>query len=443
MFVGIEGAMKDYAWGSRKAIADLTGREPSGGPEAELWFGAHPAGPSTATGATPGSAGRRLDDLIAEDPAAALGPRYERLPFLLKLLAADEPLSLQVHPDAEQAKTGFAREERSGVPIEAAERNYRDDSPKPELILALSPTFEALAGFRHLSETRMLLAELGAVAEGDDRGVIRGLAERLEAGDPAATGSTGSSWHVVEDGMPGEGTTVPAHSGSGNALQDFVEHALRGGEDVDREVAAVVRAAARMSATSSFAREWETIGVLADTSPGDPGILVALLLNRVSLQQGQALALGAGVPHAYLEGFGVELMAASDNVLRGGLTSKHVDVDELLAIMRFEALPVPAIRPEEPTDGAVVYRPAEGDFELARIAIGDEAAVHGYRLSGPAAVTMPLNGPAIVLVLSGTARVAGTEGAVDLARGEAAFVSPDEGPLTFTGSAIAVVATTP
>ena len=323
MLVAIEGSLKDYAWGSRTAIAEVTGHPASGGPEAELWFGAHPSAPSTAAAATPGSAGRGLDELIAEDPQRLLGPGRDHLPFLLKLLAADHPLSLQVHPDSAQAAEGFEREQRAGVPIDAAERNYRDAFHKPEMVMALSPTFEALAGFRHVSESRMLFHELAQFA-GDDRDLIRGLGERLAAGDPSASGSTGSSAHVIDDGMPDGRDTRPEHSGAGNALKDLVEHLLRGGEQVDREIAAVVAAAGSASSTSSFAREWATVGVLAGDFPGDPGIVVSLLLNRVSLAQGQAMALPAGAPHAYLYGLGVEIMAASDNVLRGGLTSKHV-----------------------------------------------------------------------------------------------------------------------
>lgn len=443
MFAGITSTPRDYAWGSRTAIAELLGREPSGGPEAELWLGAHPAWPSTVTDATPGLAGRRLDDVIAADPATLVGVGRSRLPFLLKVLAADAPLSLQVHPDAEQAREGFAREQERGVPIDADDRNYRDDSPKPELILALSPAFEALAGFRHLSETRLLLAELAGFAEGGDRRAILDLAGQLAEGDPAAAGSTGSSSHVVDEGMPDDGDTVPQHAGSGNALADVVERLLRGSGDVSHLVAAVTAAAVRAPQTSSFAREWRTVRRLADTHPGDPGIVVSLLLNRISLARGQVLALGAGVLHAYLEGVGIELMSASDNVLRGGLTAKHVDVDELLRVVRFEAAAVPRVAPVEPVPGVVVWQPEEGDFLLARVGLGDAAGEHGYAVAGPATAAFDLSGPAEILVLDGGLLVEGALGSVSLARGDACFVSPDERALTFRGSGIAVVATTP
>ena len=154
MFVGITTPPRDDAWGSRTAIAELLGRPASGGPEAELWLGAHHGSPSIVTDATPEFAGRRLDELIAEDPARFLGPGRTTLPFLLKVLAAEQPLSLQAHPNTAQAEAGFARENEAGLAVDAPERNYRDASAKPELLLALSPTFEALAGFQHVSTIR-------------------------------------------------------------------------------------------------------------------------------------------------------------------------------------------------------------------------------------------------------------------------------------------------
>jgi mannose-6-phosphate isomerase len=443
MFIGITNTPRDYAWGSRTAIGELLGHAVSGGPEAELWLGAHTAAPSRVTTATPQLSGQALDAVIARDPEALLGAGRSRLPFLLKVLAADAPLSLQVHPDLEQAKAGFAQEERSGTPLGDPKRNYVDDNHKPEVILALSATFEALAGFRHVSESRMLLAELVTSASGEDRQRIAALADRLASGDPSAAGSTGSSTHVVRDGMPVSGDTVAEHGGGGNPLADTVAWLLHGGDDVERTVAAVTGAAARASTGSSFAREWQTVGVLAEAYPGDPGVVLSLLLNRISLQQGQALALPAGIMHAYLSGLGIELMSASDNVLRGGLTPKHVDVDELLRVARFEATPTPIVRPESPADGELLFRGPADDFVLARIDIGDAGAVHGVRLAGPEQVVLPLTGPAIALCLTGGAAIVGAKGSFTLARGDAVFISPDEEHLTFSGSADIVVATTP
>jgi mannose-6-phosphate isomerase len=442
MFLGITNTPRDYAWGSRTAIAELLGHPASGGPEAELWLGAHPGSPSIVTPATPAFAGQRLDEVIADAPAEFLGAGRSRLPFLMKVLAAESPLSLQVHPDPQQAEEGFARENSAGVPIDSDTRNYKDDSAKPELILALSATFEALAGFRHVSESRMLLAELITAASGDDRKALSSFAGRLAAGDPARANALGSSQETIRDGLADSAETTAHHTGSGNPLEDVVEWLLRGGDDVEQLVAAVVTAAPRLSG-SSFAREWATVGVLAEAYPGDPGIVISLLLNRVSLQQGQALALPAGNMHAYLSGLGIEVMSASDNVLRGGLTPKHVDVDELLKIVVFESLPTPVVRPTEPEPGITVWQPEGDDFLLARIALGDEAAVHGYTLAGPATTSFALSGPAEVLVVTGDLTFAGATGSVSLKRGDAAFVTPDEGTLTVTGSGVAFVTTTP
>lgn len=441
MFLGITNTPRDYAWGSRTAIAELLGRPASGGPEAELWLGAHPGSPSTVTPATPALSGRRLDELIAEDPARLLGPGRDRLPFLLKVLAADAPLSLQVHPDAAQAKEGFERENRAGVPLDAETRNYKDDSAKPELILAVSATFEVLAGFRHVSEIRLLLAELASFADDGDRAAILALAAGLAAGDPSDAGSTGSSWHVIDEGMPSSGDTVPQHDAGGNPLAATVERLLR--REDERVVDAVTAAASRASANSSFGREWAAVQTLAEAWPGDPGIVISLLLNHISLQQGQALALPAGALHAYLSGLGIELMSSSDNVLRGGLTSKHVDVDELLRTVVFEALPTPTVRPNASDAGVTVWQPEVGDFVLAQVALGDAAEDHGYRLAGPASTAFDLSGPAEVLVVAGGLQVRGATGTMSLARGDAAYISPEEKTLTFSGSGIAYVATTP
>jgi mannose-6-phosphate isomerase len=439
MFIGITNTPRDYAWGSRTRMAKFLGRQPSGAPEAELWFGAHRESPSEVT--TPGLAGH-LDELISAQPLRMLGPGRSRLPFLLKVLAADRPLSLQAHPDAEQAREGFARENAAGIPLDAPERNYRDDSAKPELILAVSATFEALAGFQHMSALRMLFAELTLYASGEDRQVIAAFADRL-AGDSALAGSTGSADDVGQQDAPASPSTTTEHTGADNPLRDAVAWLLRGGADVARLVRAVVAAAADAAGPSSFRREFATVARLAAEYPGDPGIVLSLLLNRISLVQGQAMFLPAGMIHAYLEGVGIELMAASDNVLRGGLTPKHVDVDELLSVVRFEALPVPVVQPDSPLDGVTVFRTDADDFVLAEVALGDAAQVHGYRLAGPDRASFRLTGPTIVLTVTGGLLIRGASDEVNLGRGDAVYVTPDENELTFTGSGVAVVATTP
>lgn len=445
MFIAISNEPRDYAWGSRTAIAELLGRAPGGGPEAELWFGAHPASPSRIL--EPGRTGgaTTLDAWIEAEPAAALGAGRTVLPFLLKLLAADTALSLQAHPNDEQARAGFERENAAGVPLDAAERNYKDPFAKPELVLALSETFEALVGFRHVSESRLLLAELAAFAEGGDGAAIAGFAEQLRQGaDPAAAGSTGSALDVARYGAPTEAETTPADAdGGANPLHQAVSWLLAGGEAIERLVGAITSAAANAGTGSSFTREWTTVGMLAEQYPGDPGIAISLLLNHVSLRQGQAMYLPAGAVHAYLHGVGVELMGASDNVLRGGLTSKHVDVQELLDIVSFTALSTPIVQSDSPVEGVVAFRGDTDDFVLAQVTLGDAGYDHGYRLAGPAEATFGLTGPAIAFVLTGGVGLRGQHDSASLGRGDAVYITPDEGALTFTGSGIVVVATTP
>lgn len=407
MIIGISNTPRDYAWGSVDAIPALLGTPVTGEPQAELWLGAHPGSPSIVAGGDPDSPPVTLDRLLRAEPEALSG--RPALPFLLKILAAAAPLSLQVHPTDEQAAAGFARENESGVPIDAPERDYKDASAKPELIVAVSPTFDALAGFRDVSESRSMLNELIAGASGDDRVVLRTFADSL-AGDPE------------------------------QALRGAVEQLLR--RDAGPLVDAVVRSSTAMPAVSSFAREWATVADLATRYPGDPGVVIALLLNRVTLNQGEALALPAGNVHAYLAGLGVELMAASDNVLRGGLTTKHVDVDELLAVATFAPLPAPLLLPERPAAGLRVFRPAEGDFVLVEAEIGDAAEDHGYTNRGEDEVVVPITGPTVLVVTAGGVTVSGARDTLWLARGDAAFVSADESPLTVSGSGVAFIATT-
>lgn len=445
MFIAIGNEPRDYPWGSPTAIAELLGRAPGGGPEAELWFGAHPGSPSRIL--EPGRTGgaTSLDAWIAAAPDVALGPGRTTLPFLLKLLAADRALSLQVHPNVEQARAGFERENAEGVPLDSPQRNYKDSSAKPELVLALSPTMEALAGFRHVSETRLLLAELTAVADGDDRVAIGRFAEQLQAGaDPAVAGATGSALDVARYGAPTAPETVPADAdGDANPLHQTVAWLLDGGDGIDAVVRAITVTAARMGTGSSFGREWATVADLAEQYPGDPGIALSLLLNRVSLRQGQAMYLAAGSIHAYLHGVGVEIMAASDNVLRGGLTGKHIDVAELLDVVDFVVTPAPIVQSDSPTPGVVCFRPDTDDFVLAQVALGEAGYDHGYQLAGPAEATFALTGPAIAFVLTGGVAVRGQHDSASLGRGDAIYLTPDEGAVTFAGSGLVFVATTP
>jgi mannose-6-phosphate isomerase len=382
--------IRNYAWGSNSAIAAVQGRlVPSLEPEAELWMGAHPASPSLLSAggalvpldvAVAGAAGPMLGDAVVARHGA-------RLPFLLKLLAADAPLSLQVHPDAAQALAGFEAAERSGPLLGDPMRSYVDRYHKPELLSAVSE-FHGLCGFRPVDETLALLEPLEAP-------LLRPFLDRLRA-SPDAAGLRGT----VNDLL-----TLPTDDGA--AL-----------------VAEVVRAAEVNG--PSLAVE------LGARYPGDVGVIVALLLNRIVLSPGESMFLAAGVMHAYLHGLGVEVMAASDNVIRGGLTGKHVDVVELLRLVDFTPGPAVPLAPERPGPGVLVWRPPVDEFVLARV---DLATAGG-------SVTRTASGPRIVFCLSGAVSVDDGAGPEPLPAGQAGFVRAGNAHLALTGDGIAYEVTT-
>ena len=382
-------SVQPYPWGRRDGIAAVVGGTPSGGPEAELWVGAHERGPSIVVGGP--HDGERLGDVLAADPVRWLGPelaaRGAQLPFLLKVLAIGEPLSLQAHPSEAQARAGFAREEAAGIPLDAPERTYRDPSPKPEALVALSPV-DALCGFRPPQ------AAAGLIASCDDAS-LEPLVEILRA---------------------------PADA---DALRGALAWLLHLGGD---ERAAVARAGARAGAArASEGPPWRWVRALADRHPGDPGCLAPLLLEVLHLEPGEAVHLPAGNLHAYLDGTGVEVMASSDNVLRGGLTTKHVDVDELLAILEL-APGVPA--PPVVRDAGRVrsYDAGEEAFSLARIEPG-------------ARVELAVSRPSLLLPVGGRAVLDRDGEVVEVGAGRAAFVPPG-GPVAVVSDAPVWWATT-
>ena len=344
----VNGVVQHYAWGDRDAIPRLLGASSDGRPWAEAWFGTHPSGPATLLDGTP------LSSLTGE------------LPYLLKLLAAAEPLSLQTHPDDATARAGFDREEGAGVPLDAPTRIYKDPYAKPELVCALTP-FEAVCGFRPQASTVRVLDGLGL-------GPLRDL---------VATAGLGAAFAAL-----------------------YHDTAL---------AADTVAAAAAIDAP-----EGRMVAALAARYPGDPSAAVALLLNHVVLQPGEALFLGAGNLHAYVRGVGVEVMGASDNVVRGGLTSKHVDVAELLRVVRPEPLERPVIVAVEESPGCFHYPTPPAPFALRRLHIGSdpvEVAASGPEMllctegdagpirAGSAAVLLDgervmLSGPSTVFIVS-------------------------------------------
>ncbi|MFE8942342.1 mannose-6-phosphate isomerase, class I [Streptomyces sp. NPDC007872] len=359
--------VRPYAWGSTTAIPELLGTAPTGEPQAEMWMGAHPGAPSRTERGP-------LNELIAADPVRELGERtVERfgphLPFLFKVLAAGAPLSLQVHPDLDQARSGFAAEEAAGIPVDAPHRTYKDANHKPELICALTP-FEGFCGFRAPADAADLIAALGVDS-------LKPYVDLLHA-------------HPEEA-----------------ALREVLTALLTADpEETARTVAEATAAADRLGgAHAPYAR-------LAHHYPSDPGVVAAMLLHHVRLQPGEALYLGAGVPHAYLDGLGVEIMANSDNVLRCGLTPKHVDVPELLRIVRFDPADPAILRPEASPSGEEVYETPTDEFRLSRFVRAEGAA--------PNDLTAPT--PQILLAVAGRP----TAGELALAPGESVFVPAGE-----------------
>ncbi|MEU4134249.1 mannose-6-phosphate isomerase, class I [Streptomyces wuyuanensis] len=363
----LSNTVRPYAWGSTTLIPELLGAAPTGEPQAEMWMGAHPGAPSqTGRGS--------LHDIIGADPVRELGrPALDafgpRLPFLLKLLAAGAPLSLQVHPDRAQAQEGFAAEEKAGIPLDAPHRNYKDDNHKPELVCALTP-FDGLCGFRPPAEAADLIAGL-------DVDSLKPYVDLLHA-------------HPEEA-----------------ALREVLTAVLSADpEEMAHTVAEAATAAERLGGP------YAPFAAVAHHFPGDPGVIAAMLLNHVRLQPGEALFLGAGVPHAYLGGLAVEIMANSDNVLRCGLTPKHVDVPELLRVVRFEAGDPGVLRPEASPSGEELYDTPIDEFRLSRF----------VRPEGAAPVDLTLPTPQILLATAGRPQA----GELTLAPGESVFVPAGE-----------------
>ena len=356
----IDPPLRDYAWGSETDIPALLGRQPDGRPQAELWLGAHPGAPATVDGVG-------LDRVLAEDPALAGGA----LPFLMKVLAAGSPLSLQVHPNRHQAAAGFQRENDAGLAVGDPRRSYPDPEHKPEMIVAITP-FVALCGFRPPRDAADDLAEL----IDPDAEVASELLALLRASDEH------------------------------EALRGAVELILSGRPQV-RELAAQLVAAAK----DRPGRLADTVRRAADFGD-DPGVLATALLNRVDLEPGQALYLDAGSVHAYLQGLGIEAMAPSDNVLRGGLTPKHIDVPGLLEIVRFAAV--------EPHTVPVETSQADGVALASWWPPASEFSVHRITADGGPR-ELPLTGPAILIVTEGSLEVCAQGEQLNLQRGQSGF----------------------
>jgi mannose-6-phosphate isomerase len=382
----LHNAVRPYAWGSRTTIAELLGRPvPAPHPEAELWMGAHPGDPSKVI--APDGQRRSLLELVEEDPSRQLGTACarrwgNRLPFLLKILAADEPLSMQAHPSAEQAKRGYAMEEAAGIPRDAPNRNYPDPTAKPELVCALT-TFHALAGFADPHRTVRLLRSVQTPSLSPYVALL--------AGQPDSRGLRAlfTTWITLP--QPALDELLP------ELLDMCVAHVCDHGE---------------------FALECRTILELGEAHPGDAGVLAALLLNRIVLGPGEAIYLPAGNLHVYLHGTAVEILANSDNILRGGLTPKHVDVPELLRVLDFGCGEMPVLKGERVAGQLYVYRTNTPEFELSRVE---------WTAGETDVVTLRSDGPQIMVCTAGLVRVCSADGrSIELSRGQSVWLAAAE-----------------
>ena len=359
----IANSARDYAWGSKTLIADFFGLPATGGPMAEVWYGTH-SGSLT---------------FFEDNPSTTVLAALEGKPlsYLLKILAADQPLSIQAHPNSAQAVEGFARENSAGVPLDSPSRNYKDDRHKPEMIVALVDGFEALCGFREVSETIELFQSFG----------------------------------------PSMAPFASALSGADGLRQTFnLAFASKG--ELDK-------------VTADLATKSELACRLHELYPGDPGIIVALMMNHVSLRAGEGLYLPAGNIHAYLSGLGVEIMAASDNVLRGGLTPKHVDIAELQTVVQFVSSRVEILEPKPILTGLSRYQADCPDFALYRLDLTGATVLADLKISGDS----------ILLCDGGEISISDSLGEhLVIKRGEAALVTSDAKFVSLSGSGRAFLA---
>lgn len=379
MLVKITNQARNYAWGSRTLISDYFGVPATNEPMAEIWFGTHPGS----------------EAVIAETPTKTLSQQLggKQLSFLLKILAADKPLSIQAHPNSEQAKAGFDRENSLGIPLTAANRNYKDVRPKPEVIVALSD-FEALCGFKSLEQVDQLLEDIQT-----HTGVSDGLQSMAE------------NWRALLQ-QP-------------NGLQKLFS-------DVSKRRGNFDGVAAELTTMADFDARFALAERLNLIYPGDPGVLLAMLMNHVYLEPGEALFLPAGNIHAYLSGLGVELMAASDNVLRGGLTEKHIDVAELESVLDFTSGEIPLVATKELTAGLVQYPCNTDEFLLYKVEPSGERILADLNLPGEA----------IILCTAGEIAVSTSlDERLVLRRSEAAYLSADAKFFSISGSGTAFLAT--
>ena len=411
----VTGQVQHYDWGTIAEIPRLLGVESDGRPWAEYWLGAHPKAPSLladgrdVNGADRADGGQPLDRWLAEHPdqlgQASREVFGDRLSFLLKILSAEQPLSIQAHPSRTQAQMGFAQENAAGVPIDDPLRLYRDDWPKPEMIVALTE-FHALYGFRDPHESRRMLAVFDAV-----------------------------------DGFPG--LVAPLEDPGSEGIATVLTSCLQPNEQTQRVIAGVIAVAHDLVQDHDPASMQEDAPQLARTAveldrayPGDPSILAALLMNRVHLRPGESLFLGAGTMHAYLHGTGIEIMASSDNVLRGGLTSKHIDVPALLAHADLTATCVQPECPRQLPGGLQHYRTPFPEFTLWRLG---ERVETDLPATGLGRILLVLDGRMSLITSAGVTSTDTSAEVTQVRAGQAVWISAGQ-QVHVTGSAVGFLA---
>ncbi|EHU7517140.1 mannose-6-phosphate isomerase [Salmonella enterica] len=375
-------SVQNYAWGSKTALTELYGiANPQQQPMAELWMGAHPKSSSRITTANGETVSLR--DAIEKNKTAMLGEavanRFGELPFLFKVLCAAQPLSIQVHPNKRNSEIGFAKENAAGIPMDAAERNYKDPNHKPELVFALTP-FLAMNAFREFSDIVSLLQPVAGAHSAIAHFLQAPNAERLS--------------------------------------QLFASLLNMQGEEKSRALA-VLKAALN----SQQGEPWQTIRVISEYYPDDSGLFSPLLLNVVKLNPGEAMFLFAETPHAYLQGVALEVMANSDNVLRAGLTPKYIDIPELVANVKFEPKPAGELLTAQVKNGA------ELDFPIP---VDDFAfSLHDLTLQE---TNIGQHSAAILFCVEGEAVLRKDEQRLVLKPGESAFIGADESPVNASGT---------
>ena len=378
----MNNGVQNYAWGSTDALTKLYGiANPEGKPMAELWMGAHPKSSSYVKGSDGQEVALRSQ--ISANLEQELGPkvaaRFGELPFLFKVLCADQPLSIQVHPSKRAAECGFAKENAAGIPIDAAERNYKDANHKPELVYALTP-FQAMNGFRELREIVSLLQPVS--------GANPHIAEFLISPDVEHLRTLFASLLSLE----GEAKSLAL-----GVLKSALNH--------------------------QKGQPWDTIRSISEFYPDDSGLFSPLLLNVITLKPGEGMFLYAETPHAYLNGVALEVMANSDNVLRAGLTPKYIDIAELLDNLKFTAKPA----------GELLTSPVEKGAELSFPIPVEDFAFSIHSLS-PETQTLAQNSAAIIFCIEGQTVLEKGEETLVLKPGESCYLSASESPVEVSGN---------